>query len=387
MSFAELLTPRTEPQALAALTTKLASRDLSPTGWSRESVQYSLLDLFSRADAAFTITRSDVARGAARHLVMQIADVATRDAWLDVIALGFYDLRRFPARAATHAFSVTSTSAASPVDLVPRARVVTTEDGIQFRNTGRRSGALEADPSVIRLLPGASHLLEFEAVVPGESGNIGFSVPLTFAQAIAGVTVSNNTSLIGTSILTRGLDAELSESLNARCSQRWDRTAVAQLPGALGEWIHEAFTSAGLTSPIIKWIIDDANPNGPGSVDAYMAEIGVTSAATLARVAAYLQARRSLGAGYYRTLAAEDVTITPAITLYTLGNSSTNTTDLTTALDLLELIEPLGGSFFASDIVKAARSIPDVYDVETDFTTISLAPYQRLVIAPVITEK
>lgn len=387
MSFTDLLVTKTETQALADLSLRLGQKGVSPTGWSRESVQYSLLDLFARADSAFTANRSEVARSVARHLVMQIADTATRDAWLDVLALGFYDLTRFSARAATHSFSVSATSAASPTDFVPRARVVTTQDGILFRNTGREVDDLTANPSTIRLLPGTSKQLEFEAIVPGESGNIGFNTTMTFVQAIAGVSVANNTSIVGTSILTRGLAAELSESLNARCFQRWDRTAVAQLPGALGEWIHEAFSSFGITSPVIKWKIDDANPNGPGSVDAYVAEVGSTTQDTLDRIDAYIQPRRSLGAGYYRILPAEDLTITPDITLYTLGNSETNTFDMITALSLLELIEPLGGSFFRSDIVAAARSIPDVYDVETDFTTVTLGPYQRLKIVPSIAER
>ena len=119
---------------------------------------------------------------------------------------------------------------------------------------------------------------------------------------------------------------------------------------------------------MVKWAIDDANPNGPGSVDLYIAEVGSTSDETLAQADAYVQPRRSLGAGAYRTRRAQDLIISPQVTLYTLGGSTTNVTDVVNAFALLELIEPLGGSFFASDIIKAARSISDVYDASTTFT-------------------
>ena len=86
----------------------------------------------------------------------------TRDAWLDGFALGFYDLTRFPARAATHVFRVTASAAASPIDLVPRARVVTTEDGIQFRNTGRLAEDTAADPAISAVEAELRRLFRFE---------------------------------------------------------------------------------------------------------------------------------------------------------------------------------------------------------------------------------
>ena len=148
----ELLEVRTEGEAFAYISGDLAHKNLAPfRGWSRNSAQYALdRPVRAREALAFTLHRSMVARACARNLVMQIQDTATRDAWLDVIALGFYDLSRFPARARS---MPSGGRRAQRRALLTSCRELASSRRpavCEFRNTGRLASDPEADPATIR---------------------------------------------------------------------------------------------------------------------------------------------------------------------------------------------------------------------------------------------
>lgn len=348
----------------------LATLGSSLLGVPVESADRGLIEIFARAQASQQTLRSYIAYAASKAKLMTLSDIETRDAWLDVMATGWFGLERLTASKASHRFRLVASAGAGPYTIAPQSLTAQTDDGIQFKNTGRLTSALTSDPATIILAAaGTRDDLEWEAVLPGIEGNITVDSALELVTTLAGVAITNpQIGSTGSSLLVSGADEETSESLSLRCDARWNRTAVAQLPGALVEWIFESFEVDLISCSITKWRIDDANPNGAGSTDVY---ISPGTAAELARVDAYLQARRGLGSGELRTLAASTLAVAIAATIYELGNSATNESDCQTVVDTLEALLPIGGTLYGDDITKALRSISDIYHVTHDLEGIT----------------
>ena len=348
----------------------LATLGSSLLGVPVESADRGLIEIFARAQASQQTLRSYIAYAASKAKLMTLSDIETRDAWLDVMATGWFGLERLTASKASHRFRLVASAGAGPYTIAPQSLTAQTDDGTQFKNTGRLTSALTSDPATIILAAaGTRDDLEWEAVLPGIEGNITVDSALELVTTLAGVAITNpQIGSTGSSLLVSGADEETSESLSLRCDARWNRTAVAQLPGALVEWIFESFEVDLISCSITKWRIDDANPNGAGSTDVY---ISPGTAAELARVDAYLQARRGLGSGELRTLAASTLAVAIAATIYELGNSATNESDCQTVVDTLEALLPIGGTLYGDDITKALRSISDIYHVTHDLEGIT----------------
>ena len=354
--------------------TDLATLGSSLLGVPVESADRGLIEIFARAQASQQTLRSYIAYAASRAKLMTLSDIETRDAWLDVMAIGWFGLERLTASKASHRFRLVASAGAGPYTIAPQSLTAQTDDGIQFKNTGRLTSALTSDPATIVLAAaGTRDDLEWEAVLHGIEGNITVDSALELVTTLAGVAITNpQIGSTGSSLLVSGADEETSESLSLRCDARWNRTAVAQLPGALVEWIFESFEEDLIACSITKWRIDDANPNGAGSTDVYLANSGgAATAAELARVDAYLQASRGLGSGERRTLAASTLAVAITATIYELGNSATNEADCQTVIDTLEALLPIGGTLYGDDITKALRSISDIYHVTHDLEGIT----------------
>jgi hypothetical protein len=364
----------------------LAALGCSMVGVNVESADRGLIEIFARAMAGEQDIRRTIALAASKVRVMEIEDVATRDAWMDVVA-AWYQRTRLAASKASHRFVLTGSAAAPAYPIAPGALLAQTDDGIQFRNTGRLTSDLTAAPGTVTLTAGDSRSdLEWAAVLPGTSGNIGVDTNLELVTTLAGVAVTNpQIGSSGSSLLRSGTDTELSSALSIRCDARWDRTAVAQLPGALVEWIVEAFETGGLASTITKWRVDDTNPNGPGSTDLYLANAsGAATAEELALVNTYEQPRRACGSGPLRVLPAEELSVPFTATLYRLGSSTTVAADAATVIDTLEALIPMGGTLYGDDITKALRSLVDVRHVEHNLegVTTTAGVNQVIVLVP-----
>ena len=345
----------------------LAIEGASLVGVPTMSAERGLVEIHARAMEREQEIRAILARAGSKALVMTIEDVTARDAWLDYIAIGRYGLERFKATPATHRFVLTASAAAGPYTIAPRALLAQTDNGIQFRNTGRLTSALTAVPATVRLTQGGTlDALEWEAVLPGIAGNIPAGSRLTLVTTLAGVTISNpQIGSSGSSVLVAGADRETSESLSLRCDARWDRTAVAQLRGALVEWIFESFEIDGLTCSITKWQIDEANPTGPGSTDVYLANPdGAATTDEIARVNPYLQARRGVGSGALRVMAADVLVVPFTARLFSLGTSTTIASDAAKSVAVLESLTDIGGKLYGDDITKALRALSSLYHVE-----------------------
>lgn len=365
-TYAETLVVSTATELRDQALDDLATLGASLLGVNVESADRGLIEIFSRAMAAEQDIRATIARSASKALVMAIEDADTRDAWMDVVA-GWYGRTRLAATPASHRFVLTGSAGSPAYPIAPGALLAQTDDGIQFRNTGRLTSDLTSAPATITLAAaGTRSDLEWAAVLPGTDGNISVNTNLELVTTLAGVGVSNpQIGSSGSSLLTAGTDTELSTALSLRCDARWDRTAVAQLPGALVEWIAEAFETTGVASTITKWRVDDTNPNGAGSTDLYLANAsGAATADELALVDAYEQTRRSVGSGPLRVLAASTLAVPFTATLYRIGSSSTLATDAATLIDVLEALVPMGGTLYGDDITKALRSLSEVYHVE-----------------------
>jgi hypothetical protein len=367
----------------------LVEQGVSATGWTDESTHRGLVELFARAQASEQGIRSQLATASSRALIMQMEDLALRDAWLGFLARGWYGLDFLPATFTTQRFVLACSAAGGPYTIAPRALRAQDEDGVVFRNTGRLTSDLAAGVQTVVLPPGGTlNELEWVAEVAGTSGNIPAGSTLSLITTLAGVTVTNpQIGSSGSAILTAGADIETAESLDARCAARWDRTAVGQLPGALVLWIFESFEVDGLTCTITKWRVDDENPNGPGSADVWLANAdGPATVAEVARVNAYMQARWGAGTGVLRVMAATERVVPFTARLFALDRSESNIADAEAVIATLESITPLGSTRYSDDVTKALRSIPDLYHVEHDFPTTALGPSEVLTMIPTFEE-
>jgi hypothetical protein len=385
-TLADALAKSTAGEIRDDLIDALAAEGASVHGVDTMSAERGLVEIHARSMERYEDIRSLLATAGSKALIMAIEDTEARDSWLDYMATGWFGLTRFLKTKATHRIRLVASAAAGPYPIAPRALLVQTAGGIQFKNTGRTTADLTAAPGTVTLdLGGTRDDLEWQAELPGTDGNVAAGQTWTLVTTLAGVTATNPAiGSTGSSILVSGTDTETSESLSLRMDARWDRTAVAQLPGSLIEWIFESFEVDGLTCSITRWKIDDTNPNGPGSTDVYLYP---GTAEELARVDAYLQARRALGTGELRVMAAAVLSIPFSATLFSLGTSTETQieADATASIAVLESLIDIGGIVYLSDITKALRLLSSLYDVTHDLVTTQSAVNEVIDLVPTFT--
>jgi hypothetical protein len=119
----------------------LAAAGCSMVGVNVESADRGLIEIYARAMAAEQDIRRTIALSASKARVLEIEDVATRDAWMDVVA-AWYGRTRLLATKASHRFVLTGSAAAPAYSIAPNSLLAQTDDGIQFRNTGRLTSDL-----------------------------------------------------------------------------------------------------------------------------------------------------------------------------------------------------------------------------------------------------
>lgn len=251
ITYEEATTVRTANEVQTDLVTKLAAEGVTATGFAPTSAERGLIALDARALAYEQAVRAEIAKS-----VLLVDPNARDQAWVDRKVEGFFgpDTTRIMETKAVHAFVLTNLSATGgPYAVQPLQLRASTVDGVEFRNlTG---GTLAA--GIGQTLP-----LEFEAVKAGLSGNIGpGDIFKILGGALPGVTISNGVD----STIKAARARETNQELVNRALARWGTLAAGGHPLAV------AYRILSGVQTITKIGVRDDNPNGPGTVDVFLA--------------------------------------------------------------------------------------------------------------------
>ncbi len=303
------------------LTTDLAAEGVVLTGFSPTSAERGLIALDARALSTEQQLRAEVVKSGL------LVDVEFRDEeWVDRKVYGFFRVERLRETKARHVFTLTNQSATGgPYTINPLSREAMSLDGTKFKNlTG---GTLRAGV-------GETLQLEFEALVAGLSGNIG---PGEIYKLLGGTLPAVDiTNILGSQIFV-ARRRETNREYLERALARW---------GTLAAGGHEFSTRFRILSgveTIAKLGVRDDNPNGPGSVDVFLANAaGPATTQECAAAQAVFGPYEPLGSrGLWRYLPAVARNVAVTGTMEPDGTSATIIADATATLALLAAQWPM----------------------------------------------
>lgn len=361
-TLAEIRTVQTEAEALADLLVDLAAEGVSYTGWQYTAIQSALTRIAARSDAAAQAIRLSVVNGGFPNTAI--------GAWLDATIAGFFNLTRTPAVKTIGVFRVTDAASVGPLTTkgVGEVRVTYGDPAIVFANREAFSVALSGYTDV-----------SFVAEVAGTSGNIPNSSTLGFVTAIPGFTVTNPAvGATGTWITTAGAASESDAAYLRRALSRWSSL------GAGGNAEAQAYLCTVADSALTLVGVNDANPNGAGSVDVYLATAtGTASGGQVTTAQTYLRLRKASGTGELRCFAAPTYTNAVTATLYSDGTRiSTDIEDDADAAMALYASEQaaLGGYIYRAELTQRLMGISGVVNLTltTPAADVTLDAFARI---------
>lgn len=308
LTLQQLLNPATEDDATTTILGILSSIGFASTSWQAFAVPR----LFVRTAARlYSTVAGDVASIAAGGLLDLAAALAPdadtgRSPWLDLLAISAYGNPPFDPTTTVGTFQLVDAGGAGPTTISANQLIVTTPDGLTFTNTA--GGTLTLSGLVN---------LPFSATSPGASYNLANNyTPLSLVTTLPGVTVSNPIPSGQTSwITTQGTDPESTASLVQRCKTKWPTLSSAGPSAAYINWARTGDSS------IARVVVDDQNPDGPGTVRVYCASAsGAASSTAISNADAVIQLNKALTATV-ATLGCANVALTVAGTVYVVAAS------------------------------------------------------------------
>jgi len=346
VSVAQATQTRTQTSILAQMYADASILGVDVVGVQAEALFRALYELESRAKRSETDIRVAVA-------LSGFLDTSTGP-WLTLLARGVFALARVPPTRAVRALRVVS-SLLTPAGTIPaRQMLVQTTIGskaIRYRNVND-----------ISLLPSSTiGPVLFESVELGSSGNLPTGTSFTLVSQVAGVSLIDNG--FGTTGTQLAIDEENDASLRKRCRAQWPATALWGTRLAFARYIQEAFDTAGLPNTITRFAIDDANPNGPGSYDLYIAnqtsasltsEVPAATGAEISTVFGYFTSIEKAGSGPVRVFAAATRLI--ALSVFLKGSTATANAQAL-LVSMAAGIQP-GGIVYRSEVFGTLNPAP-----------------------------
>lgn len=234
LTLQQLITPPTEDEVLATILAALQEMGFEATSWQDGSIQLTILRTLARLMAALGVTIQQIAAGGFLVLAGSGAIPGT-SAFLQLLAVYFYDRTPYPARATIGQVLLTSIPAAplhtfAAGDLTVSDQPAGTAGANTYTNTAGGS-----------LAPGSTLSVEFKSDAAGQQANIPTGTTLYLWTPLVGVTPSNPVYLTsGTWITTPGQDQESDASIVARCIGRWSQLTYGNINGAYEVWARQA---------------------------------------------------------------------------------------------------------------------------------------------------
>lgn len=349
LKLSDILKRPTQTEGENTVLGMLASVGFPATSWQPKSLPRT----FVKALVTVWIDLADLVGNIAAGGLLKYAPDAD-DGWLDLCAESQYQEERAPA-VSTVGKATLSNFLDSPYVIAVGQLWAQDQAGHRFTNT--TGGTLAAGTLVP---PSASTLqLEWKAESPGAAYNIAPGTLTRLATPLPGVTITNP-ALSGSStwITTSGADEESDESLVERCQTKWATLGTGAASLAYIAWARQALPA------ITRVRVDDANPDGPGTVRVYLATAGgVPSSGEVDVVDMYIQARRACTATV-TVVAAAVATITVNATIYVYSAYATTApTEAAAAVTALAQKAVIGGTVYLSNICAALSSPAGVRNV------------------------
>ena len=358
-SLAALLRARRKDVIFEDLLEKAHGLGLRARGWDSKRIGRVLLEIEAQTVEAWEAARIAITRGG----YLGDDEQGPFGTWLDLVALGwFQELRReaipTEGRMVLTEFADDSLHVIQPGEL---AAVFGPELADPLRYVNIDGGTLPK---------GGSLALTFRAEAPGARYNVPPSTISFLNTPLQGVRISNPAEpSTGTWITRAGADEESDPSLRAKCRDKWGSLGAGGNLAAVRYRIRKAAELFGLS--VSRFRVRDDNPNGPGSVDVYLANpAGPASAAEVKAVRAYLAGLKAVGTGPLRCFAATLLEVPIVAGL----RNPTNPHAVAEAIGRLVALQsdyPLGEALYR------ARLIEELVDVATGTVDVRLVSPAR----------
>lgn len=238
--------PVSENDALALWLQLLDEQGFSATSWQPGSVALTIVTIGARVYSGLTYL-------IAWYSLQGFNDTAEGDG-LTAFSASVYDNERLAATPTAGLCELVNVSGAPHIVTLSQLEAQDENLGLKYRNT--TAGTIPA---------GGSLVLTFEAESPGAVYNVPNDTITVLSTPLNGVTISNPDPGSGTWITSEGSDIETDARLRVRNTTKWaTRTYATPADGII------AFALAS-TDNITRVAVDDNNPGGPGTTDAYIA--------------------------------------------------------------------------------------------------------------------
>lgn len=369
----EALDTKTEAENLEAFLVEATALGMPTGGWDEVRLPRTVFQIEAKSHTEWQALREKIVAGGLLDLAAALRkeDGTEEHYYLDKLGEGFFDTRRVAARATIGTVRLTDSASVGPFTISTVLERIAKAPGANqlYRNT--------TTPVVIPLNSFVD--ATFKADVAGAAGNVANGAIDRLVNAIPGITVANPAvGATGTWITTAGRDAETNATYLARLKSRWGTLGAGGVASAIAWHITDAAPT------ITRYYIDDANPNGPGSVDVWIANAtGPATVGEVAAVDARLQAKRPKGTGPRRTFSATQLSQAVTGVVYATGNPDA-ATQASAAITALQSTAMLSGTFYRDAILDVVLDLAGVYKFElatpaADITTTT----QALVFTPI----
>ena len=339
LTLAQLLTPKTEEQALDELLAYLDSVGFTATSWQPGSKARHVVQLMARLRASLSNTTLLITKG-------RYNDTAEGD-WLTLKSRSDFNNDRVAAVAAQIRVKFADPNGAGPFTNAASDLIVKDEDGATYRSIDALSLPRNATNVQIR----------FNAEVPGASSQPS---SVTLVTSLAGVDVT----LV--EIIRPGADPELDDRLRDRNRSKWSTLSQAAPGDAYRTWAMEADAS------VTRVWVDDLNPRGPGTIDVIIAGVGGALPSGVSdTVTAYINGGID---GVYRRPLTANVAVHSAInytvnvtgTLYSQASYDLTTirTTVHAAINAYISTVAVGGTVLLAELYRRIMAVDGVRNVQ-----------------------
>ena len=246
-------------------------------------------------------------------------------------AMTWFDEVRIPALATVWNLRVACAASAGPYTIAGGSGALTAsaDDGTLFRSSNASSVVIPSGGTVD---------LQFTCTTPGVIGNQNPGNITHLVIGLPGIAVSNNSPA---AIVTSGRAIETPQAATVRVKGKWGTLGAGWTATSFDYLIPRA------TPTVTRWLVDTANPGGPGKIKVVQGTTAGPStapenASTLAALTA--PAVMSLGSGGLSVVSASALTVAVAGTLHGDGTNPNLLANAKSALDVLSSYFPIGGN-------------------------------------------
>lgn len=339
LTLQQLLTPKTEEEALDELLSFLDDVGFSASSWQPGSKARHIVQLLARLRASFSNTTLLITKG-------RYNDTAEGE-WLHLFSKSHYNNDVVPAQTPRIRIRLKDDASAGPFTENAGDSIAKDENGVTYRNI-----------DAISLPEDGNILVDYEAETPGALAEIPVSA--TLVTPMAGVTVTLE------EIIRPGANVESDTRLRERNRSKWFTLSQAAPGDAYRVWAMEASGS------VTRVWVDDLNPRGPGTVDVIIAGAsGSLPDGVSDTVEAYINGevdgvyRRPLGTDL-AVISATEYTVNVTGTVYSNGSYDLSSvqTAAHAAINAYISTVAVGGTVLLAELYRRVMAVDGVRNVQ-----------------------